>query len=148
MNTQKILLLGPEGVERTDLEQRLTRLGGDVMPVVPAAHFLPEFGEVIFVDARDASIDFDQLTGDLAEDSRPLVIVADAPRSIMRALSGRRGGVLVLTGAENDGGYRVAMNLCAALAGRERPDRPTEGRRRRAADAEWAPAAANPAVAI
>lgn len=118
------------------------------MPVVPSARFVPEFGEVIIVDARDESIDWDLLTGELAGDSRPLVIVADAPRHIMRALSGRRGGVLVLTGAENDSGYRVAMNLCAALAGRERPDRPIEGRRERVASSEWAPAAPNPAAAI
>ncbi len=148
MNTQKILLLGPESVERTQLEQRLTRLGGDVMPVVPTANFVPEFGEVIVVDARDDVTDWALLTGELADDSRPLVIVADAPRHIMRALSGRRGGVLVLTGAENDGGYRVAMNLCAALAGRERPDRPTEGRRERVEASEWAPATTNPVVAI
>jgi hypothetical protein len=148
MNTQKILLLGPEGVERAQLEQRLTRLGGDVLPVVPSANFVPEFGEVILVDAREESTDWAVLTGELAADSRPLIIVADAPRNIMRALSGRRGGVLVLTGAENDGGYRVAMNLCAALAGRERPDRPTEGRRERVASSEWAPAAPSPAPAI
>jgi hypothetical protein len=154
MNTQKILLLGPEGVERAELEQRLTRLGGDVMPVVPTANFVPEFGDVIVLDAREESVDWAILTGDLTDDSRPLVIVADAPRHIMRALSGRRGGVLVLTGAENDGGYRVAMNLCAALAGRERPDRPTEGHRERVTTSdrvttsEWAPSAANPAVAI
>lgn len=148
MNTQKILLLGPENAERVELENRLNRLGGDVLSVVPTANFVPEFGEVLFADLRDESTDWSVVTGELSDDSRPLVIVADAPCGVMRALSGRSGGVLVLTGAENDGGYRVAMNLCAAMAGCERPDRPTEGRRQRAGRREWATSAANPAVAI
>lgn len=148
MNTQKILLLGPENTERAELENRLNRLGGDVLAVVPTANFVPEFGEVLFIDARDESTDWALITGELAEDPRPLVMVSDAPREVMRTLSGRSAGMLVVTGADNDGGYRVAMNLCAAMAGRQRPDRPIEGRRQRASRREWATTAVNPAVAI
>ena len=147
-NTQKILLLGPESTERVELENRLNSLGGDVLSVIPVANFVPEFGEVLFIDARDESTDWTLITGELADDHRPLVMVADAPCGVMRALHGRSGGMLVVTGAENDGGYRVAMNLAAAMAGHERPDRPAEGRRQRSGLRDWAPAAANPAVAI
>ena len=145
MNAQSILLLGPESAGRSNLEQRLVRLGGDVMPIVPNRGFVPEFGDVIFVDAREDTTDWDLLLADLAEDPRPLAIVSDAPHPIMRDLAARDGGMLVLTGAENDGGFRVAMSLCAALAGSERPGRPVASRAERA---EWASSVSNPAVAI
>jgi hypothetical protein len=148
METQKILLIGPAGDDRAQLQQRLDRLGGDVMTAEPEQTPLPDYGDVLYADARDESADWTALTEVLAEDNRPLVIVADAPRPIMRALSGRPGGVLVLTGSENDGGYRVAMNLCAALAGRRRPDRPSDGNRQRVSRPAWAPASAKPVAAV
>ena len=148
METQMILLIGPAGDERAQIQQRLDRLGGDVMTAEPGQAQLPAYGDVLYVDARDEAADWTTLTDVLAEDSRPLVIVADAPRPIMRALSGRPGGVLVLTGSENDGVYRVAMNLCAALAGRRRPDRPSDGHRQRVSRPAWGPATVKPVAAV
>ena len=46
------------------------------------------------------------------------------------------------------GGYRVAMNLCAALAGRRRPDRPSDGHRQRVSRPAWDPATAKPVAAV
>jgi hypothetical protein len=43
-------------------------------------------------------------------------MVADRPRRLVRTLSGRAAGTLVMTGAESDAGYRVALSVCAALA--------------------------------
>jgi hypothetical protein len=33
----------------------------------------------------------------------------------VRALSGRPAGTMLMTGAESDAGYRVALSVCAAL---------------------------------
>jgi hypothetical protein len=44
-----------------------------------------------------------------------VLLVADQPRRLITALTGRTGGVMVLTGAESDSGYQVALSVCAAL---------------------------------
>ena len=44
-----------------------------------------------------------------------LLLVADQPRPLMSALRGHTAGLMVLTGAESDGGYQVALSVCAAL---------------------------------
>ena len=49
--------------------------------------------------------------------ARPLVIVADRPRTMISTLSSRPAGTLLLTGAEDDSGYRGALTLAAASKG-------------------------------
>jgi hypothetical protein len=147
MTAQKILVLGPEGPSRAALESRLDRLGGDVLASEPASNgFVPAFGDVIFVDAREGRLDWTSATASLLDDSRPLVIVAEAPNDVVRALATRSAGAMVLTGAENDGGFRVALSLSAALGGCRRSHEETTGHRQRAGR-EWT-VGASPAVAV
>lgn len=145
MNTQSILIIGPDSAQGADLERRLTRLGAPVVRQDVAAAALTGRGDVIYLDARDQSVDWSGLEADLTSDLRPLVIVAGGPREITRALSGRPGGILVLTGAESDGGFRVAMSLCRALSGSRRP---STGSRRTAKARRWAPTPATPVPAL
>ena len=138
MNTQSILIIGPDSAPRAELAQRLTRLGALVNHLDADAPRLSGHDDVIYLDARDESLDWSTLEAELTDDLRPLVIVSDGPREIMRSLGGRPGGILVLTGAESDGGFRVAMSLCRALSGSQRP---TRGRRRQSTAHRWAPPA-------
>ena len=43
------------------------------------------------------------------------MIVSERPRRLVRALSGRPAGTMLLTGSESDAGYRVALSVCQAL---------------------------------
>ena len=43
------------------------------------------------------------------------MIVSERPRRLMRALSGRAAGTMVMTGSESDAGYKVALSVCQAL---------------------------------
>jgi hypothetical protein len=43
------------------------------------------------------------------------MIVSERPRRLVRALSGRPAGTMLLTGSESDAGYRVALAVCAGL---------------------------------
>jgi CheY-like chemotaxis protein len=116
MQPMHILLLGPDGAHRAALEETLTRLGCVVLSAdsrlcgVP-----PRAGDVVVADLRRDGEDWGRLAERLRDDPRPLVMVADRPRRLVRALSGRSAGTLVMTGAESDAGYRVALGVCAAL---------------------------------
>ena len=43
------------------------------------------------------------------------MIVSERPRRLVRALSGRPAGTMLLTGSESDAGYRVALSVCQAM---------------------------------
>jgi hypothetical protein len=78
---------------------------------------LPGSGDVVMLDLRqDRQPDeWDAVAEGLQDDDRPLLLVADQPRHMVGALGGRVAGTLVLTGAESDAGYRVALTVCRAL---------------------------------
>ncbi|MFN8111088.1 MAG: hypothetical protein U0Y82_14790 [Thermoleophilia bacterium] len=119
MNTFDIVVMGTEGAPRTTLQETVRRLGHDAMAADPAElRGAPVMGDIVMVDLRDEACDWEQLTQDLLEDERPLIIVADRPRNMISTLAGRPAGTLLLTGAEDDSGYRVALTLAAALAPR------------------------------
>ena len=116
MQPMQILVLGPEGAGRSALEQTLTRLGYVVMAAEARPHRTPPAaGDIVMVDLRDESADWRGVTEALQADERPLMIVSDAPRRLVRSLSGRPAGTMVMTGAESDAGYRVALSVCQAL---------------------------------
>lgn len=116
MKTMQILVLGPEGAGRSALEETLTRLGYVVM----AAEARPErtppaSGDIVMLDLRGEDADWGGLTEGLVADSRPMMIISERPRRVIRALAGRPGGTMVMTGAETDAGYRVALAVCQGL---------------------------------
>jgi hypothetical protein len=129
MNTLEIVVLGPEGPPRMMLEDTVRRLGHIASSADPSSSHAPVHGDVLMLDLRAEDRGWGDLTSELLEDERPLVIVADQPRRMVRTLAGRPGGTLLLTGAENDGGYRVALSLCEALhRSLRRPARATSNR--------------------
>lgn len=131
MTLLDIVVLGPDGSDRNMLEDTVRRLGHSSFAVDPAmvAGLPPAHGDVLMLDLRGDARSWVELTEELLADERPLVIVADRPRRMVQTLAGRPAGTLLLTGAEDDSGFRVALTLCAALCSTSRPTAP---RRRRA----------------
>ena len=119
MNAYDILVLGPDGPGRDDLEEKLRRMGHEVAGALLGPGDGPASAErydVVVIDAREPEADWRPLTGTGAPAAlHPLLLVTDRPRPLLTALSGRSRGVMVLTGAESDRGYQVALNVCAAL---------------------------------
>lgn len=134
MNGLNVLVLSPDSEGRLALQARLMGLGCEVTTSA-IGNTLPGDGEIIVLDVRADDPGVVALAGDLVRDNRPLIMVADAPCAVIRELSVRAGGAMFLTGAENDGGYKVALSLCAALAGRRR--RPTPAKRGREVARNW-----------
>ncbi len=117
MQSMRILVLGPEGNGRSALEETLTRLGYVVMGAEARADRpAPSSGDVVMLDLRDDGADWQQpLVEALHADQRPLMIISDRPRRLVRTLSARAAGTMLLTGAESDAGYRVALTVAQAL---------------------------------
>jgi hypothetical protein len=118
MNAYDVLVLGPEGPGRAGLEERLRRLGHSVVAAEAeeGRDLAPgDLYDVVVVDAREPTADWRPLAAVGAPELQPVLLVADQPRRLITALTGRTGGVMVLTGAESDSGYQVALSVCAAL---------------------------------
>jgi CheY-like chemotaxis protein len=119
MNAYDVLVLGPHGPSRADLEQTLRRLGHAV--VAAELERGPELAageryDVVVVDVRADEVDPRALADAGGPEWSALLLVADQPRKLADLLRGRApGGLMVLTGAESDGGYQVALSVCAAL---------------------------------
>jgi len=116
MKPMQILVLGPEGVGRTALEETLARLGYVVM----AAEARPDrnpptSGDIVMLDLRGEDADWRELAEGLHADERPMMIISERPRRLVKTLSGRPAGTMLLTGAESDAGYKVALAVCRAL---------------------------------
>lgn len=123
MSLLDVVVLGPDGYARNNLEETVRRLGHSAVGLDPAsvAGLPPTHGDVLMLDLRGEDRSWDDLTSELLEDERPLVIVADQPRRMVQTLAGRPAGTLLLTGAEDDAGFRVAFTLCSALCTTDRP---------------------------
>ena len=120
MQPMQILVLGSDGLGRAALEETLTRLGYVVMAAdARAGGNAPSSGDVVMLDLRDeavADLAVRGLAEGLRNDERPVMVVSERPRrGVMRALSGRPAGTMVMTGSESEAGYRVALNICAGL---------------------------------
>ncbi len=112
----QILVLGSDGAGRSALEETLTRLGYVVLTADTAGHRTPPAsGDIVMLDLRGDDADWTELTDGLQADDRPMMIISERPRRLVRALSGRPAGTMLMTGAESDAGYRVALSVCAAL---------------------------------
>jgi hypothetical protein len=79
---------------------------------------------VVLLDLRERDEDWRPMAAALCADERPLLVVSDRPRLLMGKLSARPAGMVLLAGAESDGGYRVALRLCEALRRRSAPPEP------------------------
>ena len=120
MDPDQVLILAPEGAARTGLQEVFLRLGRRVATRHPArAGDPPAESAVIVLDLRACDDDLSQLAQALRADARPLMVVADQPSPLLLELQNRAGGFALLTGAESDAGYRVALRICEALSARE-----------------------------
>jgi len=116
MQPMQILVLGPEGVGRSALEETLTRLGYVVMAAEARPHRTPPAsGDIVMLDLRGEESDWRELAEGLHADERPMMIISERPRRLVKSLSGRPAGTMLLTGAESDAGYKVALAVCSAL---------------------------------
>ena len=116
MQPMQILVLGPEGVGRGALEETLTRLGYVVMAAEARPHRTPPAsGDIVMLDLRGEESDWRELAEGLHADERPMMIISERPRRLVKSLSGRPAGTMLLTGAESDAGYKVALAVCSAL---------------------------------
>jgi len=120
MDLDQVLILAPEGAARTGLEEVFFRLGRRVVARDPeGAAEAPAEGDVIILDLRECDVDLRHLARALRADARPLMVVAEQPSPLLIELQNRPGGLALLTGAESDAGYRVALRVCEALSARE-----------------------------
>jgi hypothetical protein len=120
MDPDQVLILAPEGAARTGLREVFLRLGRRVVTPLPdRAAAAPAEGAVIVLDLRAWDEDLSGLARALRADARPLMVVAEEPSPVIAELQNRPGGLALLTGAESDAGYRVALRICEALGARE-----------------------------
>ena len=114
MKPTKVLVLGPEGAGRAALQQTLTRLGYAVSAAEARRDAAAGDADILMLDLRGDQ-DWAELAPGIHDDDRPVMIVSERPRPIVRELAGRQAGTMLLTGGESDAGYRVALSVLRAL---------------------------------
>ena len=130
MQPTKVLVLGPEGAGRAALQQTLSRLGYAVSASEARRDAASADADILMLDLRDDGADWSDLAQGIHDDDRPVMIVSERPRPIVRELAGRQAGTMLLTGGESDAGYRVALSVLRALRESARAravDRPRNG---------------------
>ena len=130
MQPTKVLVVGPEGAGRAALQQTLSRLGYAVSASEARRDAASADADILMLDLRDDGADWADLAQGIHDDDRPVMIVSERPRPIVRELAGRQAGTMLLTGGESDAGYRVALSVLRALRESARAravDRPRNG---------------------
>ena len=130
MQPTKVLVLGPEGAGRAALQQTLSRLGYAVSASEARRDAASADADILMLVLRDDGADWADLAQGIHDDDRPVMIVSERPRPIVRELAGRQAGTMLLTGGESDAGYRVALSVLRALresAWARALDRPRNG---------------------
>jgi hypothetical protein len=121
-NLISVVLLGPPGELRRGVAQRLSRLDCAVREEHPANASSAMAGDLVVLDLRDGTDEAQGLVELLHADPRPLVILAPGPCERVRRLANRAVGTMLMSGAEDDSGYRVALSVGRGLAARrQRP---------------------------
>ena len=129
MKPTKVLVLGPEGDGRAALQQTLTRLGYAVCAAEARRDAAAGDADILMLDLRGDQ-DWSEIAPGIHDDDRPVMIVSERPRPIVRELAGRQAGTMLLTGGESDAGYRVALSVLRALRESARAraaERPRDG---------------------
>jgi len=128
-DTITVLFLATGGSNRREAVDRLKRLECRVHEETPTAAATAVPSDLLVLDLREEREHCAELTTALMDDPRPLVILAEGPCTQVRALVERAAGTMLMTGAEDDSGYRVALNVSRGLAaGRRSPRRRTRPR--------------------
>jgi hypothetical protein len=131
MKPTKVLVLGPEGAGRAALQQTLTRLGYAVSAAEARHDAAAGDADILMLDLRGGGDqDWSEIATGIHDDDRPVMIVSERPRPIVRELACRQAGTMLLTGGESDAGYRVALSVLRALRESARAraaERPRDG---------------------
>ncbi|MDX6646390.1 MAG: hypothetical protein QOK40_2117 [Miltoncostaeaceae bacterium] len=114
----EILVLGPSGPARRQLEHTLHRLGHETVAAHPAPWTDLTPGEVVVLDARGPGTAWRAVAGELISDPRPLLVITDDPRELSTLFRRRWATALAMTGADHDAGYAMALRLCAGALAR------------------------------
>jgi hypothetical protein len=116
MQPIQVLVLGPEGAGRSALESTLARLGCAVSAAdASAGRPGPSAADVLMLDVRGDQSRWAGVARGLRDDERPVMVVSERPTAIVRELTHRTAGTVLLTGAETDAGYRVALSVLQGL---------------------------------
>jgi hypothetical protein len=114
-----IYVLGPEGAGRTALETTFARLGCMVSTADAASATAERAGaDILMLDVRDDDARWTGLARGLRDDARPVMVVSEGPTDAVRELARRPAGTVVMSGAESDAGYRVALSVLQGLRDR------------------------------
>ncbi len=112
----QVLVLGPEGAGRSALESTLARLGCAVSVAdASAGRPEPSGADVLMLDVRGDESRWAGLARGLHDDERPVMVVSEARRRSCASWPGAPAGTVLLTGAESDAGYRVALSVLQGL---------------------------------
>jgi hypothetical protein len=116
MQPMHIYVLGPEGAGRSALESTLARLGCRVSAAEPPGDRpQPPAADVLMLDVRGDEPGWAGLARGLHDDDRPVMVVSEGPTPFVRELARRRAGTVLLSGAESEAGYRVALSVLQGL---------------------------------
>jgi hypothetical protein len=114
MEPMHVQVFGPEGAGRSALESTLARLGCAVTAAAASAR--PEAAaEILTLDVRGGDPSWAGVAEVLLDDDRPVLVVSEGPTPVVRRLAGRPAGMVVLSGAESDAGYHVALSVLRGL---------------------------------
>jgi hypothetical protein len=117
IHTLHVAVLGDDTTFVDETRGRLERLGcrasGSAGAAVPQA----EAG-LLVLDLRGADGCPRELADAVGRDARPLMLVSDRLTPEVRVLARRSGPVMLMTGAESDGGFRVALSVLSGLRAR------------------------------
>ena len=116
MQSMHIQVLGSEGAGRAALESALTGLGCTISAADEhGSGTSAPVADVLMLDARGDQAALAGLAAEVVADERPALVVSERPSPLVAQLARRQAGTILVTGAESQAGFRVALSLLAAL---------------------------------
>lgn len=115
MQSMHIQVLGSEGAGRAALESALAGLGCTISADEHGSRTSAPVADVLMLDARGDQAALAGLAAKVVADERPALVVSERPSPLVAQLARRQAGTILVTGAESQAGFRVALSLLAAL---------------------------------
>jgi hypothetical protein len=109
----RVILVSPGEAPRRALEERIRRLGHDVLAAAERGDGRPAEGDVVVADLRGPNATVGQ-TPWPGDDGRPMLALVDES-AMPKGLLGRRSGVVIAVGDASGTGLEIALRVCVAL---------------------------------
>jgi hypothetical protein len=110
----RVILVTPGDAPRRALEERIRRLGHDVLPPdAEGGERPPAAGDVVVADLRGTNATVGQAPWP-GDDGRPILALVDES-ALPEGLLGRRSGVVIAVGDASGTGLEIALRVCVAL---------------------------------